>query len=69
MVIDSFVCSPAGWQSVKTHSRVGINEREMEWERERETRTGSHPGYHGVVFEQIHTHMHAHTNTQTEGAQ
>lgn len=65
MVIDSFVCSLAGWQSVKTHSRVGINEREMGRERER---LGLVP-IQGTVVLSLNKYTLTCTHAQTQGAQ
>lgn len=65
MVIDSFVCSLAGWQSVKTHSRVGINEREMGRERER---LGLVP-IQGTVVLSLNKYTLTCTHAQMQGAQ
>lgn len=68
MVIDSFVCSLAGWQAVKTHSRVGINEREIERERDEDLVPTQ-----GITVLRWSKHTltsraRTHTNTQTEGS-
>ena len=61
MAIDSFVCSQAGWQAVKAHSRAGINVGE----RERQRGTGDSIAMQRTVV--LSLNKYTHTQTHTNG--